>query len=826
MADYDVNINLKTKADVSGLKETSKVGKEVQQITEKISESSAEASKATLELSDTFQESAQSGVDYAVAMSKVEALTLRLTSQGNKLSKALGADKIDPGKVGNYVLSIQKTLRDIDKITKPEPEPTPEVEQTREDRISASGLDEIAYNYNKLSAFKSAVLETFNAIEQVGSSAVSRASSAIGSFVKQMGQSAVNKVTSFAKSISNVVNAFKRIMFYRMVRTLIKEIGQAFGEGIKNLYQWSKLLNGEFAQSMDQIATAGLYMKNSLGAMVSPLINALAPAVDYLIDRFVALLNVINQVLAALTGAATWTKAIKYQTEYAKAAGSGAANTKKLGLATIDQLTILDKHKGSSGSGFTADDYANMFETEKISGVFEKIKEAIERGDWQGAGKLLAEELNKIIDKFDAEAWGRKLGEKIDHGIQFAYGFLKNLNFTTIGQKIADALNGGIGAIDWETVGRLFTRGYTILADTVIGFITRLDWKQVGSAINNAIIGALNEFNEWLDTVDFTNLGETIPQKLTDFIEGLDLMEVGKAFWTVFWKFIQKSFEAQFGMFKSTWDLVGKYIVDTTDKTGEKTVNVMDKYWADAESDTKSIWDEIVDIIWEHGLDAERHVDTNLSNTEKRMILFGAEAKRFTKEDWDNIVQTVSTKAGELKTNAMTKIEDFVRKLGEAWENIKRNADTKWSNIKSTISGWIEKIKGLLNFNWSLPNIKLPHFRVSGSFGWSWNGGITVPSIYVDWYAKGGFPDAGDLFIANENGAEMVGSMNGRTAVANQQEITDGIREGVYDAMVSALGNGKLTANVYLDGKQISGTVVNNINSETRRTGNSPLLSY
>ena len=72
----------------------------------------------------------------------------------------------------------------------------------------------------------------------------------------------------------------------------------------------------------------------------------------------------------------------------------------------------------------------------------------------------------------------------------------------------------------------------------------------------------------------------------------------------------------------------------------------------------------------------------------------------------------------------------------------------------------------------------------------------------------------------------MVGSMNGRTAVANQQEITEGIREGVYDAMVSALGNGKLTANVYLDGKQISGTVVSNINSETRRTGSSPLLSY
>ncbi len=827
MAVYDdIELKVKATADVSELKQATKAFKDLEQVTEKISGSSEKASQSTEDLSDTFGDSAQKGIAYASAMSKVEALTLRLVSQGNKLSKALGAEDIDPGKIGNYVLSIQKTIRDIDKINKPETASMPEVEQTREDRISGGGLDEVAYSFNKLSAFKSAVVETFSAIENLGGSAVSRAGSAIGSFVKQMGASAIGKVNAFTKSITNVVNAFKRIMFYRMVRTVIKEIGQAFGEGIKNLYQWSKLLNGDFAQSMDQIATAGLYMKNSLGAMVSPLINALAPAVDYLIDRFVALLNIINQVLAVLTGAATWTKAIKYQTEYAKAAGSGAANTKKLGLATIDQLTILDKHKGSSGSGFTADDYANMFQTENISGVFDKIKEAIEKGDWKGAGKLLADYLNDIIDKFDAEAWGRKLGEKIDHGIQFAYGFLKNLNFNTIGEKIADALNGGIGAIDWETVGRLFTRGYTILADTVIGFVTKLNWKQVGQAVNDAIVGALSEFDEWLDTVDFENLGETIPQKLTEFIEGLDLLEVGKTFWKVFWKFIEKSFEAEFGMFKSTWDLVGKYIVKSADKTGEDTVETVDKHWKDAESETKSTWDKIVDLIWNHGIDAERHVDDNLSNTEKRMILFGADAKQITRDDWENIVQTVATKAGDLKASASTKLEDLGRKVNTAWEDMRRNADTKWSNIKNTIGGWVEKIKNLFNFNWSLPNIKLPHFRVDGSFGWSWNGGLTVPRVYVDWYAKGGFPDAGDLFIANENGAEMVGSMNGRTAVANQQEITEGIREGVYDAMVSALGNGKLTANVYLDGKQISGTVVNNINSETRRTGNSPLLSY
>ena len=50
-------------------------------------------------------------------------------------------------------------------------------------------------------------------------------------------------------------------------------------------------------------------------------------------------------------------------------------------------------------------------------------------------------------------------------------------------------------------------------------------------------------------------------------------------------------------------------------------------------------------------------------------------------------------------------------------------------------------------------------------------------------FASGGFPDAGQLFIAREAGAEMVGSLSGHTAVANNDQIVEGIREGVEAAM-------------------------------------------
>ena len=73
-------------------------------------------------------------------------------------------------------------------------------------------------------------------------------------------------------------------------------------------------------------------------------------------------------------------------------------------------------------------------------------------------------------------------------------------------------------------------------------------------------------------------------------------------------------------------------------------------------------------------------------------------------------------------------------------------------------------------------------------------------------FASGGFPDEGQLFLANEGSApEMVGSMGGRTAVANNDQIVEGIRQGVYDAVVAANGNGNgdVSVKVYLDSREI-----------------------
>jgi len=72
-------------------------------------------------------------------------------------------------------------------------------------------------------------------------------------------------------------------------------------------------------------------------------------------------------------------------------------------------------------------------------------------------------------------------------------------------------------------------------------------------------------------------------------------------------------------------------------------------------------------------------------------------------------------------------------------------------------------------------------------------------------FADGGFPDQGQMFIAREAGPELVGTLNGRNAVANNDQIVESVSRGVYGAFMSALcgknATTSVSAKLYLDGQ-------------------------
>ena len=694
----------------------------------------------------------------------------------------------------------------------------------------------------------------FSAKDAFGSiaSGASSAASAVGRFVSEVGNRALGRVQKFTKGLSNIVNSFKRIAFYRFIRTVIKEITEGFKEGVDNLYQWSKLANGEFAQSMDRIATSSLYLKNSLGAMVAPLINAIAPAIDFLIDKFVALLNVINRVFALFTGAGYWTKAKKYPTEYAKAVSSGAGKAAealhKLGLAQIDELTILDKNHGDTGSGGgggDALDYGSMFETEKLGGgIWDKIKEAIEKGDWRGAGRILAEKLNEVVAGLDTRKWGRELGTKINNGLEFAYGFMKYTDFRQIGAKIADFINGGLESINFETAGRLAVRKITALYDTLIGFVTKLDWGLVGKSISDYIIGAFSEWNEWLDGIDWYGLGTKLRMKFDEMIANIEWEKVGQEVLTFAKNAINAAVELGIGIILPISDIDFEDRNKTASKLLDKIVNLLNPLTlgligfvvggpggaaigatiglgiqfamhTDLVGKADRYGDRLNEVVKKHTQTAQTDIDR-----------FGSDATGATGRHFKNMESKINTSLSSSSSIVHNKTGDISKEISRQWSDINRNTDTSWSGIVSKIGQWIEKAKQKLNFSWKLPEVKLPHIPTPHFSMATGIMGVQYPK-FDGWWAEGGFPDSGSLFIAREGGSpEMVGSMGGRTAVANNDQIVAGISQGVYEAVRDAIGDGGQAVNVYLDGKQISGSVVKNINSETRRTGSSPLLSY
>lgn len=363
-----------------------------------------------------------------------------------------------------------------------------------------------------------------------------------------------NKLTGFAGSLGNLFHSIKRIAMYRGIRALIRSITSGFSEGIKHLYRWSELVNNEFKASMDSLSTSAHYLRDSLGAMVSPLIDALAPAVEVLVEKFVSLLNVVNQFFATLTGKDTWRRAVRTATEYDDGIKDAADSTKEAteaqkklnkALQDFDELNLITTSttKGRNPSGGNNGNDSGIdsthFVEEPVADWIKEIKDAIDRGEWYEAGSMLADKLNGLIDSFDAEDFGRRVGEKIQHGIEFYLGFMKNTHWDTLGGKLADFLNAIVKEVDPNDLGEAIVAKFNAAIDFLAGFTKKFDWEEAGKWLADVIIGAFTGLN-WgtLGTLigdlaggllkmikagfkELLNSGDKVMESIGDFFSGL-----------------------------------------------------------------------------------------------------------------------------------------------------------------------------------------------------------------------------------------------------------------------------------------------------------------
>lgn len=124
---------------------------------------------------------------------------------------------------------------------------------------------------------------------------------------------------------------------------------------------------------------------------------------------------------------------------------------------------------------------------------------------------------------------------------------------------------------------------------------------------------------------------------------------------------------------------------------------------------------------------------------------------------WDGIKSGVTNAASSVRSTVSSAFSAVASTASSIWDGIKSTISNVMDGIKEKIRSAIDTIKSIVNFTWSLPKLKLPHFSISGGFSLN---PPSVPTLSVTWNKKAlnepfMFHDA-TLFGAGEAGDEVL----------------------------------------------------------------------
>lgn len=335
--------------------------------------------------------------------------------------------------------------------------------------------------------------------------------SKIGKLIKSM----FSLGTATKKSSGGFNFGLKTILKYgfgiRSLYILVNKLKKAVREGMENLIQYSERTN----VSVSTLNSSLSQFKNASAAAFAPILNAIAPALNQLIQLFIRATNAVNQFLSALTGSDTWIKA-KYNYEDVADSISGAADAAKGALQPFDKLNNLTTQKNADG-GISPDD---MFETvpisDKIKDFAEKVKDIL---------KKLFEPLKEAWDregKFVMDSWKYALDE--------VWKLIKDIgrDFLTVWQQpatvdmLADILHiiGDIGLI----VGHLARNFREAWNENQTGLHILENIRDILAVIIHNIRLAADFTVEWADKLNFSPILQAIERFTESLIPVADAL--------------------------------------------------------------------------------------------------------------------------------------------------------------------------------------------------------------------------------------------------------------------------------------------------------------
>ena len=402
--------------------------------------------------------------------------------------------------------------------------------------------------------------------------------------------------------------------------------------------------------------------------------------------------------------------------------------------------------------------------------------------------------------------------------------FITNTDLTPLTDMVGKAVEGlgnFISNLDIEAIGNTFQ---TVV--TTIGEVLGTAWDAM-SIVFEALQGAFQTITDSLNTTgtDWSDVWNGISEVITtvatvigeiigiiaSVIAGLitEAQTEGTLFNAV-WESIQIAIQAAgdiikgvidfvsallSGDWKGAWD-AAKGIVETMTNAIDNVVTTIFNGIADF---LLSVWDTIKNTVSNAVTAVKDKISNVFSAARDTVHNIFEDIKNGVRQKFVDMVREVLLRAGAIKEGIRDRFEQAKDTALRIFDDIKNGIKDKIEWAKDKVSGIVDTIKNLFDFDWSLPDLKLPHISITEYLDVPGLGTIPAPwGIHVDWYAKA--YDSPYLFtsptVMNGRGFGDRGNRYGGELVYSHDKLMDDIRRA------SGGGTFAPTINVYTQENQ------------------------
>lgn len=216
------------------------------------------------------------------------------------------------------------------------------------------------------------------------------------------------------------------------------------------------------------------------------------------------------------------------------------------------------------------------------------------------------------------------------------------------------------------------------------------------------------------------------------------------------------------------WDVIVSVVMSVWDRflTGATRIfsgikSVITTIWNAISSATSTVWNALVAVvtgIWDRFLTGATRIFNAIKNV---VTSIWNSISSVTSSVWNSISGVVSNVVNSISSTISNVFNGIKSTVSNIWNGIKSVVTNAINGAKTAVSNAVNGIKSVMNFSWSLPKLKMPHFSVTGKFGLN---PPSVPKLGLEWYADGGIMTKPTVFGMNGNNA-MVGGEAGNEAV-------------------------------------------------------------